>query len=277
MFVGCVSYAISTSFFLAPNSIVAGGITGLSVIVNIINSRIPIGLISIVINVPFLALSIKKQGIWFVLKCLLTVAVLGVTTDILAGVTFITIPVTNNPVLASLYGGVCQGIGIGLFIRYQFSSGGTELMGRLIANKVRGLKINVCVGVLDAIIVLAGAIVTNSITNMLCALIVVFCSTKVSEIILVGFEKSKLCYIITDKGEDIAKVLIQQSPRGVTMLDGKGMYSNKEHNILMTCVKNNQLSQLKQIVKEIDETAFLIITDSNEVRGKGFKSLNEKN
>lgn len=112
---------------------------------------------------------------------------------------------------------------------------------------------------------------------MLYALIVVFVSTKASEIILVGLEKSKLCIIISDKGEEIAKTLLEKSPRGVTMLDGEGMYMHKQHNVLLTCVKNAQLTQLKQIVKEIDEHAFIIINDSVEVREQGFKDLNEKN
>ena len=108
---------------------------------------------------------------------------------------------------------------------------------------------------------------------MLHALIVVFLSTKVSEMILVGFEKSKLCIIITDKGEEISKILLENSPRGITMWDGQGMYTHKDHNVLLTCVKNYQLSQLKEIGKSVDERAFIIINDSAEVRGQGFKSL----
>ena len=112
---------------------------------------------------------------------------------------------------------------------------------------------------------------------MLYALIVVFVSTKVSEMVLVGFEKSKLCIIITDKGEEISKTLVEKSPRGVTMMEGEGMYTHKQHKVVLTCVKNAQLTQLKQIVKEIDEHAFIIINESVEVRGQGFKDLNEKN
>ena len=273
MLIGCAFYAVSTSLFLAPNNIVAGGVSGLSVSINFLNSLIPIGLISIAINIPILIFSFRAQGISFVLKCLLTVTVLGLLTDLF--VKFGSI--TDDKILASLYGGVCQGIGIGLFVKYEFSSGGTELLGRLICRKLNFLKINVCVGILDAIVVIFGAIVTRDPNNMLYALIVIFCSTKVSEIILLGLEKSKFCVIISDKGELISKTLIENSPRGVTMLDGKGMYTGNKHNVLFTCVKNNQVSQLKNIIKSIDENAFIIINDSVEVRGKGFQSLKEKN
>ncbi|MBQ8284162.1 MAG: YitT family protein [Clostridia bacterium] len=273
MVLGCIAYGISTSLFLAPNSIVAGGVTGLSVLISLLNENIPVGMVSIAINLPILIFGIKFQGWKFIIRCLLTVATLGIITDLLAFFPCL----TTDGVLSSLYGGICQGIGIGLFVRYQFSSGGTELLGRLISRFIKSLNIPVCVGILDGIIVVLGAIVTKNPANMLHALIVVFVSTKVSEIILVGLEKSKLCIIITDKGAEISETLLKNSPRGITMLDGQGMYTQKEHNVLLTCVKNPQLPQLKQIVKTIDPHAFIIVNESVEVRGQGFKSLEQEN
>ena len=273
MVLGCIAYGISTSLFLVPNSIVAGGVTGLSVLISLLNENIPVGMVSIAINLPILIFGIKFQGWKFIIRCLLTVATLGIITDLLAFFPCL----TTDGVLSSLYGGICQGIGIGLFVRYQFSSGGTELLGRLISRFIKSLNIPVCVGILDGIIVVLGAIVTKNPANMLHALIVVFVSTKVSEIILVGLEKSKLCIIITDKGAEISETLLKNSPRGITMLDGQGMYTQKEHNVLLTCVKNPQLPQLKQIVKTIDPHAFIIVNESVEVRGQGFKSLEQEN
>ncbi len=270
MIVGCVFYAFSTVLFLAPNKIVAGGVTGLSVLINLLNENIPIGVISIVINIPILILGLKYFGLSFVIKCLLTVTVLGLATDLFD--MFIPI-MTHDKILASLYGGVCQGIGIGLFIRFKFSSGGTELFGSVISKWTKLSNIPIFVGILDGIIVVFGAVATKSPDNMLYALIVVFVSTKVSEVILVGLEKAKLCIIVSDKSEEIAKTLIENSPRGVTMLSGVGMYTNQEHKLLLTCVKNRQLIQVKQIVKDIDKHAFMIINDSFEVREQGFKDI----
>ena len=270
MLIACVAYAVSTALFLQPNAIVAGGVSGLSVLINYLNENIPVGLISIAINIPILLLGIRFCGWKFILKCLLTISVLGVLTDIF--LKFLP-QMTDDAILASLYGGLCQGVGIGLFVRYEFSSGGTELLGRLISRWVKVLKIPVCVGVLDGIIVVLGAIFTKNPDNMLYALIVIFVSTKVSEIVLVGLEKSKLCIIITDKGAEVSATLLTNSPRGVTMLDGTGMYTMKGHNVVLTCVKNRQLTQLKQLVKSVDENAFIIINDSVEVRGKGFQNL----
>ena len=268
MLLGCISYALSIVLFLEPCGIVAGGVAGLSTLIHLLNEKIPIGLISIAINIPIFLLGLKYTGWKFILRCLLTVVTLGLCTDLLAFLP----QMTENPLLASLYGGVLQGIGIGLFIRYEFSSGGTELLGRVISKWVKVINIPVCVGICDAIIVVSGAIALTSADNILYALIVVFVSTKLSEIILVGLDKSKLCIIITNKGKELAQTLIEKSPRGITMLSGEGMYKHEGRDVLLTCVKNRQLTQLRQIVHSVDEAAFVIINDSVEVRGKGFTS-----
>lgn len=268
MLLGCISYALSIVLFLEPCGIVAGGVAGLSTLIHLLNEKIPIGLISIAINIPIFLLGLKYTGWKFILRCLLTVVTLGLCTDLLAFLP----QMTENPLLASLYGGVLQGLGIGLFIRYEFSSGGTELLGRVISKWVKVINIPVCVGICDAIIVVSGAIALTSADNILYALIVVFVSTKLSEIILVGLDKSKLCIIITNKGKELAQTLIEKSPRGITMLSGEGMYKHEGRDVLLTCVKNRQLTQLRQIVHSVDEAAFVIINDSVEVRGKGFTS-----
>ena len=268
MLIGCIFYALSIVLFLEPCGIVAGGVSGLATLLHLLNEKIPIGLISIAINIPIFLLGLKYTGWTFILRCFLTVVSLGLCTDLFAFLP----QMTDNALLASLYGGVFQGVGIGLFIRYEFSSGGTELLGRIISKWVKVLGIPVCVGLCDAIIVVTGAVVLVSADNILYALIVVFVSTKVSELILMGLEKSKLCIIISSKGREIAQTLIEKSPRGVTMLNGEGMYCHQERDVLVTCVKNRQLTQLRQIVHSVDESAFVIINDSVEVRGKGFTS-----
>lgn len=273
MILACICYALSTVLFLAPNSIVAGGMTGLSVLINIIiDDLIPIGTIFILANIPVLILGIRYCGIKFVLKCLITVTSLGLITDLLGLFLY---KFTDDYILASLYGGICQGIGIGLFIKYKFSSGGTELLGRVISKWTKISNIPIFVGLLDGIIVILGSIFTQNPNNMLYALIVIFVSTKVSEVVLMGLERSKVCIIVSDKGDEISKVLLENSPRGVTMLNGIGMYTKKEHEILLSCVKNRQLTQLKEIVKSIDPSAFIMINDAVEVRGKGFKDISE--
>ena len=271
MLIGCLAYGSATSLFLAPASIVAGGVSGFAVMLNLLFDNLPVGMMIIALNIPILIAGLRMQGLKFILRALITIVTLGVVTDLLAYIPF----TPEEGVLASLYGGICQGIGIGFFLRYEFSSGGTELLGRIISNIVKVVRIPVCVGILDGIVVVLGAIVTKDPNNMLYALIVIFVSTKLSEWILVGGEKSKLCIIITDKGKEISDTLLQNSPRGVTKLDGEGMYTHKGRDVLLTCVKKRQLNQLKQLVYNVDRHALIIVNDSVEVRGQGFQALDE--
>lgn len=284
MFLGCIAYGASTALFLEPNGIVAGGVTGLAVLFRmIINAPITVGVWFIIINLPILLLGVKSQGIKFIIRCLITILTLGVITDLIEIINISlgnvnalgeSVALTDDKVLSSLYGGICQGIGIGLFVRFQFSSGGTELLARLISKITKGISIPVVLGLLDGAIVVVGAVATG-VENILHALIVVFVSTKLSEIVLVGLEKSKLCIIITNMGEEVSKALIENGPRGVTMLNGEGMYTHQTHNVLLTCVKNSELTRVKKIINTVDQKAFVIVNESVEVRGQGFKSLSE--
>ncbi len=283
MLLGCIAYGASTALFLEPNGIVAGGVTGLSVLINLVfKTPISIGTWIIILNVPILLFALKSQGVKFIVRCLITIVTLGLVTDLIEYLNIfyrgdglnVSLPLTNDNILASLYGGILQGVGIGLFVRFQFSSGGTELLARLVARVAKGINIPVCLGIIDGIIVILGTFAT-SVENILYALIVIYVSTKLSEMILVGLQKSKLCIVITNKGEEIAKTIIEQCPRGVTRIDSEGMYTHLHHDVLLTCVRNTELTKVKKIINSVDPTAFVIINDSTEVRGQGFKSLSE--
>lgn len=268
MLLGCVSYALSLNLFLVPNHIVGGGVTGASTLISYLTDW-NIGLMSIALNLPILLLGLRLEGLRFILNCLLTSTVLGVITDLTAGIP----AMTNDPLLASLYGGLAQGIGIGLFVKYLVSSGGTELLARILHAKWEAVSIPVMIAVLDALIVIVGAIVLKNPENVLYALIIIVVSAAVSNLIVVGLNAAKLCYIITDHDRELAKVLVENSPRGVTLMQGVGAYTNAPHGVLLTCVKNNQLTQLRSIVRGTDPNAFVIVTNANEVRGKGFLGI----
>lgn len=273
MVIGCAFYALSTALFLSPTGIVAGGVSGLAVLVNkATKEAISTGTVILVVNIPILLMGLKLEGLKFIINCFLTVACLSLLTDLFIQ---IVTPITDNALLASMYGGLAQGIGIGLFIRYKVSSGGTELLGRVIHKFLPFTTIAIYVALLDAIVVISGAFILENPENILYALIVIFLSAKVSDMIVVGLDRAKLCYIITDKAEEVAKTLVEQSPRGVTLIEGTGMYTQTKHGVLMTCIKTKQLPQLKEIVNNIDEKAFVIIGEASEVHGKGFSKIKE--
>lgn len=272
MVIGCICYALSLRMFLIPNSVVGGGVSGVASIIEI-TSGLPAGLFILLINLPILAMGFKMMGWKFIVNCLITTATLSGITELIT--LFGDISITDNKLLASAYGGILQGIGIGCFIKYNMSSGGTELLGRITNKLIPVFSIATHVAILDAAVVITGAIILLNPENVLYALILIFISAKVSDLVVSGLNKAKLCYIITDKSEEVSDFLISHSPRGVTLLNGEGMFSKTPKGVLLTCVKFNQISALKDWVKQIDKNAFVIMTDANEVYGKGFTELDQ--
>ena len=268
MFAGCAIYSFGASVFLVPNSIVTGGLTGLATLIHILWERIPVGICSIVLNIPVLILGFIFAGKKCTFKFIPTTIFLGVTTDL-----FSLVPsVTDDMIMAAVCGGLLCGAGSGLFIRNGFG-GGTELLGRVIAKITKTQNIPLWVGICDGAIVLAGAVALVSFEKAFYGLATVFLSTKTSGLVTFGLKRSKLCIVISDKGTEIAEALIAGSERGVTMLRGMGMYTSSEHQILLSCIYSRQIVFLKNTIKKIDGNAFVIVTEANEVLGKGFHEL----
>lgn len=272
MIIGCICYALSLTAFLIPNEIVGGGVSGAASLINIVTGW-PTGLFIVLINVPILIMGFKLMGWRFILRCFITTATLSLFTELFTAALKNVDLITDNKILAALYGGILQGVGIGLFIKYEMSSGGTELLGRLTYHVLPFLTIATHVAILDGMIVVLGAIVLKNAENILYALILIFVSAKISDLVIMGFTKSKLCYIVTEKAEDISQYLIEHSPRGVTLLKGEGMYTKTEKGVIMTCVKSNQIASLKVWVKTLDEHTFVIVCDANQVYGQGFHNI----
>lgn len=270
MILASISYSLSLSVFLVPNKIVGGGISGAASLIHILTG-LPTGVFIIILNLPILIGGYKIMGLKFTLRCLITTATFGgitTLTSYLYGIIGVT--VTTNKILAAVYGGILQGIGIGLFIKYEMSSGGTELLGRITHKFVPVGTIATHAAVFDGIIVLAGAIGMSDVENVLHALILIFVCAKVSDVIVMGFTKAELCYVITEKYDEISDYLLTHSRRGITLVNGEGLYTKRPKGILLTCVKSNQIEQIKQTVKRLDENAFVIVCDAHEVYGKGF-------
>ena len=269
MILGGFSYSLSLQMFLIPNKIVGGGVSGAASLIYIITG-LPAGLFIVLLNLPILFFGFKLMGWKFIMRCFITTTTLGLTTELLA---IFVKPLTDDKILAAAYGGILQGVGIGLFIKYETSSGGTELLGRITNHVIPLGSIATHVALFDALVVIAGAITLTNPENILYALILIFISAKVSVLLVLGLNKAKLCYIITTKAEEISEFLISHSPRGVTLINGEGMYSKQPKGVLLTCVKNGQIASLKLSIKQLDENAFVIVTDANEVYGKGFKHI----
>lgn len=279
MLLACFCYATSVRMFLIPAHIVGGGVSGAASLVELTAGRngfwlLQAGAVTIVMNIPILIMGLRIKGLRFIIRCLITTACLGGITDLMSLVPNpLTDTLTEQPLLAAVYGGLLQGVGIGLFIKYEVSSGGTELLGRVTQHYLKVGTIAVHASAFDIIVVLVAAFVLHEPENVLYALILIFICTRLSDMIVVGFNSAKLCYIITDHADEIAGELLRTSPRGITLLHGTGMYTKLPRGVLLTCVKNQQLTQLRRTAKELDENVFIIVCAANEVYGKGFRSV----
>lgn len=266
MVVACALTAVCINMFRVPHKIVTGGLTGLATLINLLVPSLPIGVMTFALNIPILIVALIKEGWRFVLDSVITVGVMSLFTDLTV---FLPSP-TDNVLLDSIYAGVLGGLSMGLYIKYRVSSGGTEMLGRVLQHRFPNISIQAVVAALDIIIVVAGAVALNNPENLLYVLIIIFLTTKISDIVIVGLNSSKLCYIITNHPDEVSELMLQHMKVGITKLEGIGMYTGASHSVLMTAVKRAQVSHIRSLLKYVDSHAFLIVSDASEVYGKNF-------
>ncbi|MDQ0298268.1 uncharacterized membrane-anchored protein YitT (DUF2179 family) [Salibacterium salarium] len=257
--------AVSYNLFLLPNRIASGGLSGFATIVYEVTGIEPaITLWSL--NIPVFIAGILLLGGWKY----------GGKT--LAGTLFVPLviyltrnidPAVSDPLLASLFGGIGVGIGLGLVFRAYASTGGTDLIAQII-HKYTGVSLGACVFIMDGLIVLTSAFVF-SLEYALYALIALFVTGKTIDVVQTGVGYAKVALIITRQEKDVQDAILHQVDRGVTRLSGEGGYTQDPRPVLMCVVQQNEVTKLKQLVQTTDEEAFVIVTNATEVLGKGFK------
>ena len=262
--IGATIVGITFNVFLLPNQVASGGVSGISTILNDVVGWEP-AYVQWAFNIPLFIAGVIFLGKQFGAKTL-------VGTIFLPFVVFFTKGLgawTHEPLLAALFGGIGVGLGIGIVFRGKASTGGTDLAAQII-NKYTGLTLGTCVALIDGLIVLTAAIVFD-IERGLYALIALYVTSKTIDLVQVGFGRSKLTFIITEKQNEIREGILHKIDRGVTKLTAYGGYTDYERPILMCVVDQNEFMKLTQLVKSIDPTAFVIVTDASEVLGEGFK------
>ena len=264
--VGACILAVSTSFFLLPNELSAGGFSGIATIAYYI-FKIPMGRTILVLNIPLFLFSLYKIGKMFFIKSLIGTVSLSIFIDIFDKYP----PLTNDKILACLYGGVLTGIGTAIILKYHSSTGGSDLITSLVKEYRPVSQMGSVITTMDFIIVALNVIFLRKIEIGLYSAITIYLMGKLIDIVFEGVYFTKLLIIISNKSDEISKGIQQEIRRGVTGLYGKGMYKNEEKMILICAVGRNDVGEVKQLVKEIDRKAFIIITNSREVVGRGFK------
>lgn len=260
---GSLVMTFGLNMFLIPNKIASGGVSGLGVIL-FHTFNIPVGLTILLSNIPLFLAAGKFLGMKFVVRSLAGTFFLSVLVEILA---FLPV-LTTDLLLASIYGGIILGIGLGIVFRSGGSTGGTALAAQLI-KYFFGLSTGQGLLGIDFVIIALAGLVFNAELAMY-ALISLFVTSKVIDLVQEGLGFSKACYIISDKGPEISRAILTDLDRGVTVLKGEGGFSGREKNILLCVVSQAEVSNLKNIVWNIDPDSFFIISNVHEVLGEGF-------
>lgn len=267
--IAAIFAAIGIKMFAVPNQIAPSGFIGLTVIINYLTG-LPIGSMSLLMNIPFLIICWKVIGKNFVLQ---TVRVLIIYT-ILLDFVFSTPPVyTGDPLLAALFGGVFNGIAGGLVFSQGASSGGTDLIIKLIRKKYPYVSTGQLVVAINGIIMIMAALVYGNIEAALYGLIMTFTSGKIVDAMLNGADSAKSVMIVTHQPQIISDCIIHKLRRSATILNGTGAYRKDNTFVLLCVVRKTEFFQLKKLIRETDPNAFVIVNEANQILGQGFRAI----
>ncbi|MCR5717325.1 MAG: YitT family protein [Lachnospiraceae bacterium] len=266
--VGSIIYAIGIANFLDPNRLAPGGVSGLSIILDKF-TPIQTGTWIFLLNVPILLLGLWKFGAKFIVSTLYSILLTTVATNHLA--TFG--PVTSDPMLASIIGGTVVAVGMGLVFKARATTGGSDIIVKLLRRKYRHMKTGMLILITDLIVIAISAVAFKDLEIALFAVISVTVTGVVFDGVLYGRDGAKLVYIISNESEKITARLLQELDVGVTHMQGKGAYSGEQKQVILVVVKKDIYPKAEEIVKEEDPRAFMIITDATEIYGEGYKNI----
>lgn len=269
---GAAVYAVGFQFFLFPNAIVSGGLVGIAMIINVFTS-LPVGMLTFVMNVPLFLVAWKHFGLDFLLSSLAGVALSALLVDLFALKSFVA---TNDPMLASIIGGVIKGAGLGMIYYVGATTGGVDIVAKFLRQRHAHIQFGTLILILDFVIIAAYAFVLGRYESAMYSLIAMFVVSKVIDLVLYGIDNSSVCYIISEHSDElITEITSGRVHRGVTILNGAGAYSGKPEKILMCVIKRNQISEFRRLIRSIDPHSFCIVTDAKDVFGKGFENIAE--
>ncbi|MBR0406649.1 MAG: YitT family protein [Clostridia bacterium] len=263
---GCVIGGAAYPLFLVPNNIAPGGLTGVATIFNYLWNW-PVGVTSMALNLPLFIIGYKSMGRVFAFRSLVATLLFSACIDLIQ-----LPPLTDDILLGSVYGALVLGVGLGLIMRGGATTGGSDMIARMVHNKFPVVTVGGFLFLIDCAVILCAAF-TMSARAALYALICIFVSARAVDLVLAGFGSAKACFIITNKAVDISQRIMGELDRGATVLSGTGAYSGQERTLLISVVSQREVIPLKKIVRQEDEKAFMFITDTHETLGEGFNAL----
>lgn len=264
--IGSALFALGFAMFLIPNDINTGGISGFAMILRELLGFGSIGTLTLLMNIPLFLIGGLKIGKRFFAGSLIGMVVSSVLMDLFALIPF----ATPEPLIGGLYGGVLCGAGLGMVFMAGASTGGSDILVRLLKKKYRNLPIGSISIMFDAMVVLLTGLVFRDISKALYSGVVVFVCGQVIDAVVYRFDYSRVALIISKEHEKIAKAISDQLDRGATYLHGSGSYTHQNIEVVLAVVRKGQLAELKELVMDIDENAFVIVQEAHQVLGDGF-------
>ncbi|MCL6448704.1 MAG: YitT family protein [Armatimonadetes bacterium] len=263
---GVFLLALGLDLFLVPNKIAAGGVSGIATILHYLLG-LPVGMTMLALNVPLFLLGIYRLGLKFGFRSLYGTISLSLFVDGLAPY----LPVaTRDPLLAGAFGGALVGLGLGIVFRYRGTTGGTDLAAAILRTYT-GANVGQLLFLVDGLVVLAAGFTFHSWELAMYALITIFITAWLVDLVQEGISYTKAFWIISEESDRIARSVIKDLNRGATALKGRGMYTGRPREVLLVVVNRAEVTRLKDLVYEIDPRAFIILADVHEVLGEGFK------
>ncbi len=270
--VGSLVYALGFDWCYEPNAIGFGGITGLAQIINAVLPWAPIGTVVIVLNIPLFFLGWRLLGGHLLLSSLYAMFISSVFVDVIAAL----VPFQPmDPMLATIFGGILVGLSLGIILLQGATTGGTDLLARLLKLRFAWLPMGKLLMVVDLAVIVAVAAAFRNLSSALYGVVSLYIFTAVMDMVLYGLDSAKVAYIISSKPDEISKVILDELDRGITILHGEGGWSGDPKKVLLCAFKQKQIVPLRRMVKEIDPEAFLIVCDAHEVLGDGFRSYQQ--
>ncbi|CDD66257.1 putative uncharacterized protein [Firmicutes bacterium CAG:882] len=265
---GSFIYACGISLFLDPNNLAPGGASGLAIIFNRITG-LETGTLYFIINVPIMLLGLWKYGVRFIATTFFSILINSYFTNMLAGAGAL----TSDPLIATMAGSVLVGVGVAIVFKSRATTGGTDIIVKVLHDKYKHIKTGVIFLLTDIVIVAFSGFVFKDINIIMYALISVFVQGKVLDMVLYGGDEAKLFYIISDKPQAISERILKEIDITATFLQGKGAYTGKEKQVILCVARKQQGPAIEEIVKSEDKDAFMIISSANEIYGEGYKNI----
>ncbi len=269
MLLGSLSYALAVDMFSAPNNIAPGGVTGIATMLNYISVHhfpfeIPIGLATVAMNIPLLIAAWVVIGHRLVLRTLVGLGMSSLLIDLLEP---IIPPFQGENILTCIFGGVLLGLGVGLILSRGGTTGGSEIVARLLERRFPHIQMGKLILSVDAVVIASSALVYQQLESPLFAVVLVFVSSMVTDWVIYGGRHGKMAMILSKKQPEITAAIMERVNRGVTLLKAEGAYSGSDQKMILCAVRRDETFRLRQLVFEIDPDAFFMMLSTDEVRG----------